>query len=102
MLFRYTENPPENTIFPPAALRVSAVASAYTENSSFPYRAFPDCVLKGFVERAARLYEQEREEREGSSALGKYVRRWNGWVKGGLGGHVALSLLQPSSPPIDA
>ena len=37
MLFRYTENPPENTISTPAALRVSAVASAYTEISSFPY-----------------------------------------------------------------
>ena len=38
MLFRYTENPPENTIFTPAALRFSAGPSAYTENSSFPYR----------------------------------------------------------------
>ena len=37
MLFTYTENPPENTISTPAALRVSAVASAYTENSSFRY-----------------------------------------------------------------
>ena len=37
MLFRYTENPPENTIFTPAALRVSAMAFSYTENSSFPY-----------------------------------------------------------------
>ena len=37
MLFRYTENPPENAIFPPAALRVSTMAPAYTENSSFPY-----------------------------------------------------------------
>ncbi len=37
MLFRYTENPPENTSFTPTALRVSAVASACTENSSFPY-----------------------------------------------------------------
>ncbi len=37
MLFRYTENPPENAIFPLAALRVSALAAAYTENSSFPY-----------------------------------------------------------------
>ncbi len=33
----YTENPPENAIFPPAALRVSAMAFSYTENSSFPY-----------------------------------------------------------------
>ncbi len=37
MLFRYTENPPENAIFAPAALRVSAMAFSYTENSSFPY-----------------------------------------------------------------
>ena len=37
MLFRCTENPPEKAISPPAALRVSAVAFSYTENSSFPY-----------------------------------------------------------------
>ena len=37
MLSRYTENPPENAIFPPAALRVSAVVFSYTENSSFRY-----------------------------------------------------------------
>ena len=37
MLFTYTENPPENPIFAPAALRVSALAFSYTENSSFPY-----------------------------------------------------------------
>ena len=42
MLFRYTENPPENTIFTPTALRVSAVASACTENSSFPYTGIED------------------------------------------------------------
>ncbi len=41
--------------------------------------------IQRFVERAARLYEQEREEREGSSALGMYVRRWVGWASGGLG-----------------
>ncbi len=37
MLFRYTENPSENAIFPTAAQRVSVMAAAYTENSSFPY-----------------------------------------------------------------
>ncbi len=37
MLFRYTENPPENAIFPSVALRFSVVAFSYTENSSFPY-----------------------------------------------------------------
>ncbi len=33
----YAENPLEHVIFPPTALRVSAGASAYTENSSFRY-----------------------------------------------------------------
>ena len=37
MLFRYTENPLRMPIILPAALRVSAVALSYTENSSFPY-----------------------------------------------------------------
>ena len=41
--------------------------------------------VERFVERAARLYEREREDRDGSSTLGTYVRRWNGWVKGGVG-----------------
>ncbi len=51
MLFKYTENPPENAIFPPAALRVSAMASAYTENSSFRYtlaRALPPRLIRNF------------------------------------------------------
>ncbi len=30
------------------------------------------------------VYEQEREERDGSSALGMYVRRWVRWASGGL------------------
>ncbi len=36
--FTDTENPPENTIFPPAAARVPAMAFSYTKNSSFRYR----------------------------------------------------------------
>ncbi len=40
--------------------------------------------IQKFVERAARLYEQEREQPNGSSRLGVYVRRWVGWAKGGL------------------
>ena len=43
MLFTYTENPPENAIFQPTGLRVSAVAFSYTENSSFPYARQPCC-----------------------------------------------------------
>ncbi len=41
--------------------------------------------MRKFVERATRLYEQQPEERDGSSALGMYVRRWVGWASGGLG-----------------
>ena len=35
--------PPENPIFPPTALRVSAVTFSYTENSCFPYTRQPCC-----------------------------------------------------------
>lgn len=49
--------------------------------------------LEKFVERATRLYEQERGMPDGLSALGKYVRRWNGWVKGGLNGHLTRDLV---------
>ncbi len=58
---------------------------------------FPDCVLSGFLAAATRLYEQEREEREGSSALGMYVRRWNGVGKRRLGQEACLGL--PTFPP---
>ncbi len=37
-----------------------------------------------FVERAARLYEQEREEPDRSSGLGSYVTRWLRWARAGL------------------
>ncbi len=40
--------------------------------------------IERLVERAIRLYEQERERPEGPSALGLYVRRWVGWVRAGL------------------
>ncbi len=40
--------------------------------------------IEQFIERAIRLYEQERERPEGPSALGSYVRRWVGWVRAGL------------------
>ncbi len=50
--------------------------TGYTENQWFPYSAFPDCVLKGFVARATRLYEQEPGKAFASSQFGLYVRRW--------------------------
>ncbi len=34
-----------------------------------------------FVERAARLYEQDRKEPCGPPRSGRYVRRWVGWVR---------------------
>ena len=34
--------------------------------------------IEKFVERATRLYEQERERADGPSTLGMYVRRWIG------------------------
>ncbi len=37
MLFRYTENPPENRVLAPGFLRLSGWRMGYTENSSFPY-----------------------------------------------------------------
>ncbi len=40
--------------------------------------------IQRFVERATRLYEQEREEPDGSSGLGRYVTRWLRWARAGL------------------
>lgn len=36
------------------------------------------------IECVARLYEQERRGR--TALVGPYLRRWTGWVRGGLGG----------------
>ncbi len=41
-------------------------------------------MLKGFVARAIRLYEQEPGETEASSRFGLYVRRWVRWTNAGL------------------
>ena len=40
--------------------------------------------LADFIEKASRLYEQEREEPDGSSELRRYLTRWLGWARGGL------------------
>ncbi len=39
-----------------------------------------EATIEKFLDRAARLYEQERERPESPSALGMYVRRWVGWA----------------------
>ncbi len=36
--------------------------------------------IEKFVERATRLYEQDREEPLSPSRLGVYVRRWLAWA----------------------
>ena len=41
--------------------------------------------VERFVERATRLYEQERAASRKTPLLGPYVRRWLGWARGGLG-----------------
>lgn len=55
-----------------------------------------NATIQKFVAHMTRLYEQEREGRIDPSSLGKYVRRWNGWLRGGLGYSVAGCL-----PPDD-
>ncbi len=51
--------------------------------------------IEKFVERAFRLYEQDRKERSGPSRLDTYVERWRGWVVGGL----TLLLVGPTASP---
>ncbi len=72
--------PPEYRFFAPGFLRLGGWHMGYTENSSFRYSAFPDCVLEGIVARAIRLFEQEPGEAEASSRFGLYVRRWGRWT----------------------
>lgn len=59
--------------------------------------------LRNAIEHATRLYEQKRGAPSGSAALGTYLRRWNGWLRGGVsdlflasGGHRLA--LQPADP----
>ncbi len=40
--------------------------------------------IERFVERAARLYEQEPEEAFASTRFGMYVRRWVAWSGAGI------------------
>ena len=40
--------------------------------------------IADFVDKASRLYEQERGGNDCSSRFESYVTRWLGWVKGGL------------------
>ena len=44
-------------------------------------------VLIFVVERITQVYEQEREELNGSPRLGLYVKRWMSWIQSGLGNY---------------
>jgi hypothetical protein len=44
-----------------------------------------EVTVEKFVERAIRLYEQERGESSDSSALREYVQRWLRWARARLG-----------------
>ena len=41
--------------------------------------------LTKFIKKTARLYEQEQRDPDGAKMLGRYMRRWLGWARGGLG-----------------
>jgi hypothetical protein len=40
--------------------------------------------IANFIEKASRLYEQQRRADSASSPFEMYVRRWLGWAKGVL------------------
>ena len=46
--------------------------------------------LDRFVEKATRLYEQEKGQPEGSPLLGLYIQRWERWVWAGHGAGVLI------------
>ena len=50
--------------------------------------------IEKFVERAARLYERDREEPCSPSRLDAYVRRWCGWA-GGQSATVSWNVIFP-------
>jgi hypothetical protein len=41
-----------------------------------------NATLQRFIEKTARLYEQEKRDPEGPAVLGRYVRRWWAWALG--------------------
>jgi hypothetical protein len=49
--------------------------------------------VERFVERAHRLYEQERRRPDGFPQLGAYTRRWVRWTSAGVG----TFLIKPAS-----
>jgi RNA-directed DNA polymerase len=54
--------------------------------------------LANFLDRATRLYEQERQRPKSPSPLGAYVKRWWAWVSGGLAERAAGPVPLPGDP----
>ncbi len=54
--------------------------------------------IEQFVERASRLYEQERGRPDGPSRLGAYVRRWGRWAVAGLREELAVPTVTWDAP----
>jgi hypothetical protein len=52
--------------------------------------------ISNFIEKASRLYEQERRAVSAATALEMYVRRWLGWAKGGLRSKPVSGQQQPA------
>jgi RNA-directed DNA polymerase len=54
--------------------------------------------LANFLDRATRLYEQQRQRPKGPSPLGAYVKRWCAWASGGLDELAAGLMILPVDP----
>jgi len=61
--------------------------------------------IVNFIEKASRLYEQERRAVSAASALEMYVRRWLRWTKSGIpadSGHADASHAMIGAPIPDS
>jgi hypothetical protein len=56
--------------------------------------------ITNFMEKASRLYEQERRAASAASPLGMYVRRWLRWARSGMESHYrgTVSITRHFSP----
>ncbi len=78
---------PERSLGP----RSTTIANTSKGFDFLGYHLWPDRIMvaqatvERFLARVTRLYEQEQGRPLRSAPLGSYVRRWVGWVRGGVG-----------------
>ncbi len=84
ILSHYPSPPPHEEAKPGEAEGKDGKGSGFGYHFSREGLRVAKATFRKFVVRATRLYEQE-EERNGSSVLGLYVRRWVCWASSGLG-----------------